>query len=80
MNLGEVKPGDLVKVRFPIHERTVVERIGNRDYTFAIKGNTVVSVDPPGRLCPLYQREYYRSGKAKWHRVTRFVSEEQIQW
>lgn len=80
MNLGEARRGDLVKVRFPIHERIVVERIGYRDYTFAIKGNTAVSVAPPGRLCPLYQREYYRSGKAKWHRVTRFVSEEQIQW
>jgi len=65
VKLGHTAPGDTVMVSFPIGERTVKAKIGEVDYTLIVKGNTVVSVDPPGKLCPLYQRAHYRENQAR---------------
>ena len=61
IDLGAGNPGDIITVTFPISERTVKEKIVHKDYTFVMRGNTVISIDPPGKYCPLYQREYYRN-------------------
>jgi hypothetical protein len=81
VNLGAVKQGDKIELKFPIAERTVKERIGNQDYTLVIKGNTVISIDPPGKNGPLYQdRKKYRSAEVAWKQVDRFVPEQDIRW
>jgi hypothetical protein len=80
VRLGATRPGDTVTVTFPISERTVRERIGGVDYSYTLKGNTVVSVDPPGKYYPLYQRDRYRRGPVHWREVERFVSTEQMAW
>ena len=54
--------------------------MGGVDYTLVIKGNTVVSVDPPGKFYPLYERKQYRATQVPWRKVERFVSDEEIQW
>ena len=78
--VGAVKPGDLVKMTFPIEERTDTVWIEKERYTLVRKGNDVVAIDPPGRYCPLYQREHYRAGTTRWRKAERFVSEEAIHW
>jgi hypothetical protein len=45
-----------------------------------LKGNTLASVDPPVKFYRLYQRDQYRTNQVRWHKVKRFVSEEQIAW
>ncbi|RKZ71850.1 MAG: hypothetical protein DRQ57_18130 [Gammaproteobacteria bacterium] len=80
LNLESVKKGDEVEVSFPIEERTVEQRIGGIDYTLIIKGNTVVHIDPPGKNCPLYQREHFRSNKAKLKKTKRFIPDKIINW
>ena len=81
VGIGTAKRGDVISVTFPIPERTVKERIGPVTYTLVIKGNTVLSIDPPGRNGPLYQdREKYRNGEMQWHSVSRFAPEEEIPW
>jgi hypothetical protein len=80
LNLGSAKPGDVVTVTFPISTRTTKETIGNVDYTLEIKGNTVVSIDPPGKNGPLYERAYYRADKAPMRKVERFVPDAPIKW
>ena len=60
-NVGAVKPGDVVTLTFPISERTEEVWIEKRRYTVVIKGNEVVRIDPPGSVCPIYQREHYRN-------------------
>ena len=80
VNLGEGKPGDLVLLTFPIHTHTVKEPIGNVPYTLTIKGSTVTSIDPPGKVGPLYNRPFYHAGKAPMRKMQRFVSEESIGW
>ena len=78
--LGAVKPGDVVTVTFPIFERTDVVHIEKQRFTLVRKGNEVVSIDPPGRYCPLYQRHHYREGTPRWRKINRFVSDNLIDW
>ena len=81
IDIGPAKPGDQATVRFPISERTVADqKIGNRTYTLIVKGDTVVSIDPSGRECPLYARNYYRSNVAPQRAVKRFLANETIAW
>jgi hypothetical protein len=78
--VGSVKAGERVTLTFPIAERTDVVYVEKEKYTLVRKGNEVVSIDPPGKNCPLYQRAHYRVDTARWRRVERFVSEEIIHW
>jgi len=79
-HLGAGKAGETFVVTFPIGERTVKEKIGGRVYTLVIKGNTVVSIDPPGKYGAFYQRAGYRESQARWKKVRRFAPEEEIRW
>ncbi len=79
VEVGHAKPGDSITVKFPISERTVQETIGGVSYKLEIRGNTVLSIDPPGRNGPLYERTYYRQ-PVKWRKVGRFVPERSIAW
>jgi len=80
VDAGVAHPGDKLVVTFPISERTVKESIGDVSYTLTIKGNTVTTIDPPGKVGPLYQRAYYRANKAPMRKVSRFVPNETIVW
>ncbi|HEV2383335.1 MAG TPA: hypothetical protein VG206_26520 [Terriglobia bacterium] len=80
LRLGSARPGDVVSVTFPIPQRRTTETIGNVSYTLHIKGNTVVSIDPPGKNGPLYQREYYLAERAPARTVARFVPDETLVW
>jgi hypothetical protein len=80
VNVGVGKPGDTIAVTFPIGERTVREKLGNVNYTLVMKGNTVVSIDPPGKIGPLYARAKYRENQVRWRKARRFVPEEDILW
>lgn len=77
--LGHVSPGDTVTVRFPISERTTREVIGGVTYTLTLRGNTVITIDPPGNNGPLYERAYFRE-PVKWRKVNRFVPDQAISW
>jgi hypothetical protein len=76
--VGDVKPGDVVTLTFPISERTDKVWIEKKEYTLVLKGNDVVSIDPPGEIHPLYQRQQYRQNEARMLKVTRFVSDESL--
>jgi hypothetical protein len=77
---GHAAPGDKVVITFPIAERTVKETIGDVPYTLTIKGNTVTTIDPPGRIGPMYNRAYYRKDRAPMQKVRRFVPDSPIYW
>jgi len=76
--VGDVKPGDVARLTFPIFERTDKVWVEKREYTVVRKGNDVVSIDPPGVYHPLYQRQHYRQNEPRMRKVTRFVSEETL--
>jgi len=77
---GSLVPGEVATLSFPIYERTDVVHIEKQRFTLIRKGNEVVSIDPPGRFCPLYQRQHYRDDRPRWRKATRFVSDEKIDW
>ncbi len=76
LHLGPARAGETIQVTFPIADQTVEGVMGTRSYTLTIRGDTVVEIDPPGKLAPLYQRERYRSGEVEWKEVARFVADE----
>jgi hypothetical protein len=78
--VGAVKPGDTATLTFPIAGRTDHVWVEKEPYTLVRKGNDVVLVDPPGRYAPLFLRDHYRENNTRWHKVQRFVSEENIAW
>lgn len=71
--VDSVVSGDMVTLTFPIFERTVETVIGKVPYTLIIKGNDVVSIDPPGQWYPFYQRTKYRENQVRWVNQERFV-------
>jgi hypothetical protein len=80
VSLGPAKRGDRFVLTFPISQRTAKARIGGVDCTLLLKGNTVVSIEPGGKNCPLYQRARFQANSTPWHKVNRFVSQEVIRW
>ena len=78
-DVGHAKPGDTITCEFPISESKAKETIGDAQYSVEIRGNTVISIDPPGRNGPLYERTYYRQ-PVKWKKVGRFVPTNTLLW
>lgn len=80
INLCNLKKGQMLTITFPISETVVKQKLAGTDYTFGVKGNTVISVEPTGKYCPLYQRDQYRQSQTKWRKIQRFVPDETIEW
>jgi len=78
--VGDVAPGNVVTMTFPIAERADTIWVEKHQYNIVRKGNEVVAMDPPGEYCPLYQRDHYRKNSTRWRKMERFVSNEQIHW
>jgi hypothetical protein len=77
LDLGRAQPGETIVIEFPIAERVVKEKIGQAEFTLTVRGDTVAWIDPPGRICPLFHRDYYRNG-VRWGKVQRFVTDRPI--
>lgn len=56
LEIGWLKSQETVEVNFPLCEAKNVERIGNKEYVVEWRGDTVVGIDPPGTIHPLYNR------------------------
>jgi DUF1680 family protein len=80
VEVRDLNAGDVVTVEFPIREETTFSVIGDKPFKLTLKGNTVVDIDPEGKLCPLYQRDHYKHDRAPMKKVSRFVSKENILW
>jgi len=77
---GSIKAGQEVVMTFPISERTEDIMVEHKPYRVIIKGNTVVRIDPPGKVGPLYQRENYRENQVRWHSIQMFTPEKELVW
>ncbi len=78
--LGQVEPGDVAVVTFPLAQRRDTIYVQNANYKIERKGSEVIAIDPPGRYCPLYQRTHYRANSARWRKATRFLAEKTLRW
>jgi len=80
VQIGHVPASHVVSLAFPMAEQTDRVTIGHRWYSLVRKGHDVVSIDPPGRLCPLYQRDHYRDHVTLWRKATRYVASQELTW
>jgi hypothetical protein len=90
VSIGTARAGQVFGMRFPPTERTLTRRvygapvetvIGGVVYdSLTFRGNDVVDVQPPGKMCPLYQRGYYGCGYTRWRKAERFVPDKEITW
>jgi DUF1680 family protein len=80
IKVGALAPRDRVTMTFPISERTIKVTTLGVEYALVLRGSTVVSIDPPGKYCPYYQRANYREEMVKLRQVRRFVSDQEIAW
>ncbi|MDE0431610.1 MAG: hypothetical protein OXH98_17745 [Caldilineaceae bacterium] len=78
--VGDVRGKQSVRLNFPIGERTDRVTINNRWYLLVRKGHDIVYIDPPGKLCPLYQRDHYRDNVTLWKKTTRYMDEQTLDW
>jgi len=75
-----VGAGSVVSAHYPQERYMVKEQLGDGIFTLTMKGSTVVAVDPPGRICPIFQRAHYREDSVRWRRVERFVPDAPVDW
>ncbi len=80
VEVGNLKRDDHLTVEFPMREKTFFQVISGFPYKLTLKGNTVVDIDPKGKINPIYQRDQYKQEKAPLKKVIRFVSRETILW
>jgi len=78
--VGKVMKNETTDLSFPIPERTDKISINLKEYSIVRRGNTVVSIDPPGKARPYYQRGHYRGGETLFKKKTRFVPEKELEW
>lgn len=55
--IEKLQPGEVIVLTFPLKEFETREHAGGHEYRVRWKGNAVVSIDPPGKVFPLYQNE-----------------------
>jgi hypothetical protein len=77
---GAVKAGSVLTLLCPIFEKWEGLLIEKHTYNVLRRGNDVVMIDPPGKICPLFNREYLTRNVTRWKKVKRFVSDEEIYW
>lgn len=79
-----LRPSNRLTVTFPLKRKVEKEFIKdgkNMEYTVEWKGDTVISISPPGDLFPLYQRAHFRSDEAPLREdITYHVPKEEIHW
>jgi hypothetical protein len=61
LTLSGVATLDTVSVSWPQQYATTTEEIDGTTYTVQWKGRTVIALDPPGRVRPLFQRSHFRA-------------------
>lgn len=56
LRVDDVRPGSRIEMRFPIPERRTEEEIGGRTYRLSWRGITLMKIEPPGEIYPIFQR------------------------
>jgi hypothetical protein len=74
--IGPVAAGVTITLRFANPTTNVTQTVCGRAYHCTLRGNTVVRIDPPGVVCPLYDRQAMMASTAPAISLTRFVSDE----
>jgi hypothetical protein len=80
LQIDSVRAGDEVVVEFPIVEKLLHRNLKGKDYWMSVRGFTVIDLEPHNRVTPIFQRTFYRNGKAPMRTVERVQSDKKIVW
>ena len=78
--LKKLKPGQELRVEFPISERTIYRNLKGKEYFFTLKGFTVIDMHPRAEVTPLFVRDHYKMNETPMRNVKRFVADQNIIW
>ena len=56
LRIDGARPGSRIEIEFPIPERQTEEEIGGRTYRLTWRGITLMKIEPPGEVYPIFQR------------------------
>jgi hypothetical protein len=56
LRIEDARPGSRIDIEFPIPERQTEEEIGGRTYRLTWRGITLMRIEPPGEIYPIFQR------------------------
>jgi len=64
VKLSDLKPNDYIKIQYPLRNIIIPETVNGIEYLTEWKGDTVVGINPKGKLYPLFEREYMKNNAA----------------
>ena len=86
VHVDGLAPGQVVTIRFPLEEHDEQVRVLEDEYLVSWRGDTVMAIDPPGRVGPLYQRRAAPREAGVWsphdasRRASRLPRASRIEW
>ena len=60
VKVGKVKAGSKVSVQYPLRKMKMKEEFCGWKFTIEWRGDTVVSIDPPGKRAPFFNRKHLK--------------------
>jgi hypothetical protein len=64
LTFAEIEAGQTATVEYPLIGKSRTEVLDGLSYRVQWKGQTVLSIDPPGKVAPLFRREGFRTSEA----------------
>jgi hypothetical protein len=64
IELRGLKPGDHLRVEYPLQRTETVEKVSGQNYNVRWRGDTVVSVLPAGQIYPIFERTWMEKENA----------------
>jgi hypothetical protein len=62
LRIEDARPGSRIELSFPIPERRTEEEIGGMTYRLSWRGITLMKIEPPGEIYPIFQRSLESMG------------------
>ena len=60
LQLPPTKKGDIAVVRFELTDRSESVHLGYDTYEVIYRCDMVITISPPGKVCPLYERHWIK--------------------
>ena len=74
VHVGGLATGQIVTIRFPLREQDERVSVLGDQYLVSWRGDTVMAIDPPGRVGPLYRRRESPGDARSPHHDSRHAS------
>jgi len=80
VKVGKVKAGAKVSVQYPLRKMKLTEKFCGWKFTTEWRGDTVISIDPPGKRAPFFKRKHLKTDKCPMGEIERYYPENELDW